>query len=441
MKKQTLILNEIFYILLVLPALFLLVNIYPYFLVGSVILSVILGIIFFISRRSITSFHKEILGILLITFIYFIASYFFSGQNIPELFSYSFLKRDGNFFFCYILFFVFSISGLNYKKLAKYYFYFLFIVFTGFSFFGILEYLFGKWSLMVITESYTGKLFFGLNTAHNATGSVYAIVCIFILVFFLKEKRISFKLLYSLILIVNLAALFITKSRGSYIGFIIGAIFVLWLHYRSIGKFFGAIGTLTALLISLVYLTGIYKRILQMFDITSIPISFRFELWEKAWYLFSQSPIFGIGFGRFNDIFSIERNEFIISRLKGYPGIFAYYGDQIFYYDASHAHNSYLQLLTETGLIGFILVMVFWILCFVKILKAYLSSDNNSYKKVYLSSAMAIIVLLVLSLTENYLSATTIMIPMAMLTSLAIGLSWQEYIKGVSSKDFGKRKK
>jgi len=44
----------------------------------------------------------------------------------------------------------------------------------------------------------------------------------------------------------------------------------------------------------------------------------------------------------------------------------------------------------------------------------------------YLSSAGSIITLLTLSLSENYLSATTIMIPLSMLTSLAIGLSWQE---------------
>ena len=44
----------------------------------------------------------------------------------------------------------------------------------------------------------------------------------------------------------------------------------------------------------------------------------------------------------------------------------------------------------------------------------------------YLSSAGSIITLLALSLSENYLSATTIMIPLSMLTSLAIGLSWKE---------------
>jgi len=426
MKKLSLIYKKLFYILLVLPVLFLLVNEYPYFLVITVLISVFLGILFFASKRSVTGFHNEILGILLVIYIYFISSYFFSGQNFTNFISYSFLKRDGNFFFCYILFFVFAVPALNYKKLAKYYFAFIFPVFTLFSLFGITEYFTDKWSLMVKTESYTGRLFFALNSAHNATGSVYAIVCIFALVFFLKEKRNSFKLMYLFVLLVNLLGLFITKSRGSYLGFALGAIFVLWFHYKSVGKFFRAIGILALISLPFVYLTGIYKRILQILDFGSAPTAARFELWGKAWYLFSRSPLLGIGFGRFNDIFSIDRNEFIFYRLKGLSGFLAYYGDQYFYYDASHAHNSYLQFLAETGIIGFALIMVFWILCFTKIFKAYLNSDDSFPSKVYLSSVGSIVTLFVLSSLENYLSATTIMVPISILTSLTIGLSWKE---------------
>jgi len=426
MRKISFILNEILYILLVFPVLFLLVNKFPYLLIFSVVISVFIGILFFVSKRSITSFHTEILGILLIIYIYIIISYFFSGQNLVNFFSYPFLRNDGNFFFCYILFFVFAIPFLDYKKLAKLYFIFIFSVFTIFSLLGIIEYFLGKWSIMVWEDVYAGRIFFALNFAHNATGSVYAIVCIFALVFFLKEKINNLKVLYFFILFINLVALFITKSRGSYLGFILGAIFVLWLHYKSVKKFFKALGIMALISLPLIFITGIYKRIFQIFDLKGAPTVIRFELWDRAWYLFSQSPLFGIGFGRFNDIFSIDRHVFNIERLKGYPGIFTYYANQSFYFDSAHIHNSYLQFLTETGIIGIGLLMLFWTLCLVKILKAYLDLENEFTNKVYLSSAGSIITLLALSLSENYLSATTIMIPLSMLTSLAIGLSWQE---------------
>lgn len=62
--------------------------------------------------------------------------------------------------------------------------------------------------------------------------------------------------------------------------------------------------------------------------------------------------------------------------------------------------------------------MEFWILCFVKILKAYLNSENDFANKVYLSSVASIITLLVLAFSGNYLSATIVMIPLSMLKSL-----------------------
>lgn len=96
----------------------------------------------------------------------------------------------------------------------------------------------------------------------------------------------------------------------------------------------------------------------------------------------------------------------------------------------SHAHNSYLQFLAETGIVGLALLILFWILCFSIIFKAYKNAKGQFSKKVYLSSLGGIVGLFGLALTENYLSATTVMVCMSMATSLAIGLAWQEkYLK------------
>jgi len=423
------ILKKSLYLLMLSPVLFLLVNKWPYLLVLSVIFSMFTGILFFISRTSITNFHTETAGTLLILYVYLILSYFFSGQDISNFFSYSFIKNDGNFFFCYILFFIFSVPFLDYKKMANLYFKLIFTVFTFFSFFGIAEYFLGGDSITVRTEPYGGKMFFAFNFAHNATGSVYAIVCIFLLTFFLKESKNKLKLWYLLLLLINLIALFITKSRGSYLGFIAGAFIVLWFNFRSIKKFAIAIGSMILVSIPIIYATGVYKRLLQIFDLESGTNIIRIVIWEKAWYLFSQSPLLGIGFGRFNDVFSIDRHVFNIYRLKGITGIFKYYPNQIFNFDTAHAHNSYLQFLTETGIFGLGLLMLFWILCLIKLFNAYFSTNDEFSGKTFLSAIGSIFVVLILALSENYLSATTVMIPMSMLVSISIGLYWQESIR------------
>jgi hypothetical protein len=72
MEKLQKIFREIFYILLIAPVLFLLVNKWPYLLIGSVLISILMGLVFFVKKRVITSFHSELLIILGMIYIYFI---------------------------------------------------------------------------------------------------------------------------------------------------------------------------------------------------------------------------------------------------------------------------------------------------------------------------------------------------------------------------------
>jgi O-antigen ligase len=61
----------------------------------------------------------------------------------------------------------------------------------------------------------------------------------------------------------------------------------------------------------------------------------RFYLWTRAWTLFTQSPVMGVGWGNFTVVFGIGDDPFFVP-------------DQV------AAHNIYLQLLAETGLVGFV---------------------------------------------------------------------------------------
>ncbi len=59
----------------------------------------------------------------------------------------------------------------------------------------------------------------------------------------------------------------------------------------------------------------------------------RFAMWASAWNLFTHSPVFGVGWGNFTAVFDL--------------------GNPYFVPDQVAAHNIYLQLLSETGLVGF----------------------------------------------------------------------------------------
>jgi len=420
-EQSDLLFKTILYLLLPLPALFLLTNNYPYLLILSVILIVSLSFLSFLLNWKITEFHSIILYILIIIFCYFIVSFFITGQNLDTFLSFNFLKYDGNFFFCYILFFSLAVPFFDYEIVSRIYFKYLFGIFTVFGLFGVFEYLTNFTKIMIATDPGAGKMFVALNFAHNATGSVYAIASLFATIFFLTEKKKKVRFYYLFILLVLVVSLFLTKSRGSYVGYIAGTFFSVILHYKNFKKILTRLLILTGALIVIIFATGTYKRFTEIFSTTDTSV-IRSRLWAHAWQLFVSSPIFGIGFGRFNDI-EVSSSY----KLNGIRGLVSVFTGTNIRLDAAHAHNSYFQFLSETGVIGIGLLFLFWGLCFGILIRAFYSNKTSYFgKKVYLCGITGIIALFVLAFTENYLSATTIMVCMSMVVSLGIGLYWQE---------------
>lgn len=421
--------GKLIYFLVASSGLFLLVNKYPYFGISSILILLFLGILFLFYKGSVTSVHLSVTGVLLVIYIYFTLSYFISNQTLSNFLSYSFLRYDGNFFFCYIPFFALAVPYFDYEKASRLYFNFIFFTFSLLSLAGIILITTNINSDIFLYDKYEGPMLVGLNNAHNATGSVYALASIFALAFALKSHKKK-KIYYIIILLLCLAGLVMTQSRGSYAGFMVGALLVIWLHFRSFLKFIIITVAMFAVSLPLIYFTNLHERFLQILDITSWAVGTRIDLWKKAFFLFRQSPIFGVGFGRFNDInYNINNYGYTLTRLDefvGVPKVFSTFHATNFDFSSAHAHNSYMQFLAETGIIGLGLIIFFWILCFRIILRAYNYTNNEFYKKVYLSCLGSIAVLFVMSFTENYFSATTMIMCLSVVVSLSLGLYWQE---------------
>ncbi|HEY4662898.1 MAG TPA: O-antigen ligase family protein [Candidatus Humimicrobiaceae bacterium] len=417
--------KELAYILIALLPVFILMNRFPYFSIFIIIILFFMGIFHFFKNRDISEQHIRINILLFSLSFYLIFSYLISRQPVINLFKYEFIRNDGNFFFSYAPFLILAIPFLDYKKAARIYFQFLFIAFTFFAVIGFFQYVNGMSSLMIrIDDVYVGPMFIALNNSHNATGSVFSIVSIFAFAFFLESDSKE-KIAYLFISMLSFIALIMTKSRGSLVAFILGVFFLLLISSKSLLKFLRNILILAVVVIPLVFITGTFGRILQIFHIYDLSALTRFSLWDKAILLFKQSPMLGIGFARYNDVpWNFDKVP-----LTGNPGIFSLYTSGNYIFNDTNAHSSYLHFLAETGVVGLILILAFWIFCFVIIFKAYRRTTDYFSKKVYLSIIGGIITLFILSVTENYMTAPTVMLCLSFATSLIIGLSGQEKAK------------
>jgi O-antigen ligase len=126
-------------------------------------------------------------------------------------------------------------------------------------------------------------------------------------------------------------------------------------------------------------------------------------LWPRAVDLFVHSPIFGTGFGSFDDT---------PYHLEGTPGLFSYNVPDAPNFTAAHAHNSYLHILAETGVVG--LGLFLWML--VEIRRSIKSFQSRTVR---LGLTLAFWVAIYASFTEHRLVT-----PSQMLTfMLVFGLS------------------
>ena len=137
-------------------------------------------------------------------------------------------------------------------------------------------------------------------------------------------------------------ALVLTMSRGGLFGALVGLLVVVGLSLH------GRVGNWTLLglggvLAVVVLYTGWFglEPVLERFSIlTREPFGdLRWAIWEGTLRMAGQAPLLGVGLGAFQDAFPIYRHQIIPSGML-----------------VDHAHNDYLQLLAEVGVVGLLVL-------------------------------------------------------------------------------------
>lgn len=153
-------------------------------------------------------------------------------------------------------------------------------------------------------------------------------------------ERVGTRSLLSVVVLLCVIALVVTRSRGAWFGF--GAAFLyLLLRTRSLGLLLSGAGSGLALLASDFLRTLLSSRaaVTNAYDPSMYG---RFMLWHFAWVVSRANLLFGVGMDNFR----------YVKHFYGYPLPWAV--SRPF-----NAHNLYLEVLADLGIVGF--AVFFWL--------------------------------------------------------------------------------
>lgn len=193
-----------------------------------------------------------------------------------------------------------------------------------------------------------------------------------------KQKR-PIKLFLVFLLFLNLLLVALTLTRGAWIGML-----VVFLTYGIIKnrKFLAFI--LIFLFMSYLFIPAINERTNDVFNPKyNSSFTTRLRIVTTTLPAISVSPFFGNGIGSFGQV-HLDYNE------------------EAKTYDSLQAHNDYLRLGIEVGLVGLLFYLLTFLFLFTLLIKLYLKNDK-AYKYYILSLLVAWLGALAISSGDNLL--------------------------------------
>jgi len=192
---------------------------------------------------------------------------------------------------------------------------------------------------------------------------------IFVLVYFFIKSRFKFvKFLLICLFILLFACLMLTASRGAWFAFIASILFMsIWVRFSPL--FFIILGIYVTILYHFhPYIKVVLNRFFIFLDVSSVE---RRMMWEAAWKMFMSRPWLGVGLGTF--MFNFRK--FVVPE-------FSY---------IAYAHNCYLQILAETGILGLLSFLSILALFFYKGIRMMVKAQRVFSWYVLLGSLTAIL--------------------------------------------------
>ncbi|MDO5302069.1 MAG: O-antigen ligase family protein [Tissierellia bacterium] len=223
-----------------------------------------------------------------------------------------------------------------------------------------------------------------------------------------SSKRDKVKIFYALLFVVQVAALFMTMSRGGWIGLASAALMFIFLVRKRLLLFLLPVGAGATLLLPQTFIS----RFLTIFNLKDSSTSYRFQIWDITMDVIADHFLVGVGLGHQPFKYTFE------TYIRTMP---------IF-----HAHNSFIEIFAELGLSGFILFAIFMASIFALLYKYPLKSQWENRRLLGAALTASFFGMLVHGMFENIFYMTKITLSFWILLSLLYVLvRWEKAEEGV----------
>lgn len=367
------------YLLLSLPILLI---------TGPLLPEIAIGTIFFLMLYKI--FKKEFFFSEKKFVICFLL--FYTILILGSIFSdYALYSLKTSFFYIRFLILTFAIYYIlsNSKDFLKLLKNILFIVFILLILDGFYQYVF-KQNIIGLTNFNTGRVssFFGKELIYGSYLTRFLPILIGLLIFF--QKKNSEKLVIYLIIFLSAIAIFISGERTALILSSFSIIIIIFTtNFFEKSKFyliffiisFFTIITFSNDVIKKKWESTITETVFNLLNEKIIVDNQTYPLIinEKytymtlsAYKMFKEKPFIGHGVKSFR--FNCKKEPYKFDKFDNY---------NFRLNCGNHPHNTYVQLLAETGFLGFGLILFYFFLIFYNLIVNYINNKKSKYSKTF----------------------------------------------------------
>ena len=333
----------------------ILFSLIPFFLITgpflsdlSISLISILFLFYCWKQNDFSYFKNQYFYFFIIFCLYLILNSLVINVNLDSL-------KISIFYFRYGVFVVAMVALLNFdNKFIKYFFYCIFICFIALIFDGFYQYLFGENILGYKTPNkFRVSSFFNdeliLGSYLSRIWPIFFGLSIFV---FKKKNKLFFLII--IIFILSEALVFLTGERAAFFYINLSAIFVILFSQKLLKlRLFTLLSSITLLVIISFFIPTAKERVFDQ-TISEMNLSKsnkdeqtyifsrgHHELYISSYKMFLDNKIFGVGVKNFRNVCSDPK----------------YYVNKKIACN-THPHNTYIQILAETGIIGFLFLII-----------------------------------------------------------------------------------